>query len=334
MHKCRLNELILHAAISPDGPILIKSGTESGADPTLPSMNFVRTRHPIHGDRTIYLPGSSLKGTLRSHVERIIRTVLGDNPEVCCDPLGDRSCGRRIDGLNAARKANNQRSLSTVEEYLELCLACRIFGHTAHASHFSISDAYPVDPVDTLPVRQGVAINRFSGGVGVGPFEMEVATTGEFTFRLMLTNFELWQVGLLALALRDLAEGRLLIGFGKSRGLGKVHLRLAHLEIAYPGRFDDFDPAAQLWGAGALNPGLQSEYHFVSGDRLPLPAGGQAQPEMAAWGRPAVRFGLPEAPGASAAGKEARAAANQAIFQALAASVRAWRNFTRERPHA
>jgi CRISPR-associated RAMP protein (TIGR02581 family) len=348
MHKRRLNELILYAILQPDGPILIKSGTESGADPTLPSMNFVRTRHPENGERTIYLPGSSLKGAIRSHIERIIRTVQQDHrPEICCDPLDAReSCGKRIDMLNAERKRQKLDPLNTAEEYQELCLACRIFGHMAHASHFTSSDAYPLVAIDTqtqteaLSVRQGVAINRFSGGVGVGPFEIEVAITGQFQCRLMLTNFELWQVGLLALALRDLAQGRLLLGFGKSRGLGKVDLFLTHMEIAYPGHFASFDPVAHIYGAGALASDLVRPYWLVPNDELALPAGGRLAPDGLTWGRPAVLFGL-QSPRLSAADLqetqqvEQIQAAHAQIMSVLAATVPAWAKYKKpEATHA
>ena len=43
MHKRLFNEAILELTIHPDGPILVKAG-ESGADPTRPAMEFVRTR--------------------------------------------------------------------------------------------------------------------------------------------------------------------------------------------------------------------------------------------------------------------------------------------------
>lgn len=327
MHKMRINELTLEGLIEPDGPILIKSGVESGADPTLPSMNFVRTRHPREGAPTIYLPGASLKGVLRSHVERIVRTVHGADPKWCCDPLGDDSCGKRLEN------ENKRAALTTSEEYRRLCLACRIFGHMAHASHFSAADAYPEKAINALPVRQGVAINRFSGGVGVGPFEMEVATAGRFGLRLMLVNFEIWQVGLLALALRDLAEGRLLIGFGKSRGLGKVSLALKRLEIGYPGRFGDFDPTTHLYGVGALvDKETAGKYGFVPGDRLAL-SGGKLAGDSALWGRPAVSFGLE--PGEQDSQAEALERANQAIFAALARTVPAWAGYRKaEASHA
>lgn len=72
MHKKFVNHCTIDLTIIPDGPILIKSGKE-GADPTKPDMEFVETYHA--GGRTIYLPGSSLKGAIRAHAERIVRTI-------------------------------------------------------------------------------------------------------------------------------------------------------------------------------------------------------------------------------------------------------------------
>jgi CRISPR/Cas system CSM-associated protein Csm3 (group 7 of RAMP superfamily) len=72
MHKRFVNQCTIDLTIVPCGPILIKSGKE-GADPTKPDMEFVETYHA--GGRSIYLPGSSLKGAIRAHAERIVRTV-------------------------------------------------------------------------------------------------------------------------------------------------------------------------------------------------------------------------------------------------------------------
>ena len=59
MHKQLVNEASFRFVIEPDGPILIKAG-ESGADPTRPDMEFVRTRWPGSKEPDVYLPGSSL----------------------------------------------------------------------------------------------------------------------------------------------------------------------------------------------------------------------------------------------------------------------------------
>ena len=69
MHKCLFNEAIIKLTIEPVGPILIKAG-DSGSDPTKPDMSFVRTMR--NGESTVYLPGSSLKGFLRSHCEKLL----------------------------------------------------------------------------------------------------------------------------------------------------------------------------------------------------------------------------------------------------------------------
>ena len=73
MHKATFLEGTLHFSITPDGPILIKAGDTGGADPTLPDMEFVRTRR--RGSAEVYLPGSSLKGVIRAHCERICRSL-------------------------------------------------------------------------------------------------------------------------------------------------------------------------------------------------------------------------------------------------------------------
>ncbi len=319
MHKRRLNEWNVQLVIEPIGPLLIKSGGESGADPTLPSMNFVRTHHAQLG-RTIYLPGSSLKGALRSHAERIIRTVHGEASPACCDPLdGRNSCGSRTRTIKPA-----------AEQYKALCLACRIFGHTVQASHFTIADAYPSNAIDEPPdlqVRHQVAIDRLSGGVAVGPFEIEVAQSGRFETQITLINFERWQLGLMALVLRDLVEGRLLLGYGKSRGLGRVKAYVGRMEIAYPGRLSTDGVTSTIWGAGALAADLVEDYGFVGGDQGPLPVEGRLIPDSAIWGRPAICFGAQgQSPLLSLSSSDLEAA-HASVLQVLASLVPAWASY-------
>jgi CRISPR-associated RAMP protein (TIGR02581 family) len=225
MHKYLFNTLELKLTFTPDGPLLIKSGKSDGADPTLPDMNFVRSTHPVAGTPTIYLPGSSLKGVFRSHAERILRTLSIE----CCDPLGDKACDTK-----PIFKTQQKGSVT----YQTLCPACKLFGHTVMASHFLISDAYPETAQDILPIRQMVAIDRRSGS-SVNTFTMETATEGNFQATLLLKNFERWQIGLLALVLRDLSLGRLSVGFGKSRGLGRMNVNYDQLTITYPGSADN-----------------------------------------------------------------------------------------------
>ncbi len=214
MHKRLLNEAMITVAIQPEGPILIKAG-DKGADPTLPDMEFVRTNGQP------YVPGSSLKGVIRAHCERLARTVGGE--ALACDPLDAKvSCSAQLQGKNLSTAARHARS----------CFACRLFGNTVLASRFAITDATCQEAPQTEE-RNGVAIDRVFGSVAVGPFNYETVIAGTFTTKLVLRNFGLAQLGLLALTFRDLQQGRVRIGFGKSRGLGTVTCTVQSVLLRY-----------------------------------------------------------------------------------------------------
>jgi CRISPR/Cas system CSM-associated protein Csm3 (group 7 of RAMP superfamily) len=229
MHKRFVNQCTIALTIVPCGPILIKSGKE-GADPTKPDMEFVETYHA--GGRSIYLPGSSLKGAIRAHAERIVRTVGRDrnpkNPNILWanDPLND----------DYGYLKNNGKPLPASEIYKQSSFTDQMFGNTSIASRVRIEDAYPVEPKQMkLEERNGVAIDRVFGSVAVGPFNYQVCTSGEFHTKIHLKNFSLAQLGLIGLVLRDLNEGWFGLGFAKSRGLGMVEVKLNSAVVQYPG---------------------------------------------------------------------------------------------------
>lgn len=290
MHKRLVNEAVIGLTISPLGPILIKAG-ESGADPTRPDMEFVRTWHG--GEETLYLPGSSLKGVLRAHCERIARTVDDEEQArqrgraLSCDPLdGKLSCSGRWEEDKKRRKREKLPELTGMEIHSDSCSICQMFGNTSLASHFRIADAYPVDSGQVkTEERNGVAIDRVFGSVAVGPFQFEVVTQGDFRTTLTLKNFTLAQLGLLALALRDLSEGRVSLGFAKSRGLGRVTAHFDALALRYPlaerrdgqiylvGRAEPAGEAGQLVGVGAfLADDERRAYGYPEQDWAALPA--------------------------------------------------------------
>ena len=274
MHKQLLNEALITLLIQPTGPILIKSGIEYGADPTTPKMNFVRTFHHQQGE-ILYLPGSSLKGVIRSYCEKICRTMFAqavggkmvtytfesDKTQLgCCDTFDDGrtrfSCGgimEAIEQYNPEREDSRQRfeqlknsgyledvdsslagkRFNSAEIYKHSCLACKFFGSTKLASRVAISDFYPTEAYKS-EARTNVAIDRILGSALSGAlFDMEVLTKGQFKGEIYLRNFELWQLGLLGLALRDLENERLRIGFAKSRGLGLVKAEVDSVKLSY-----------------------------------------------------------------------------------------------------
>lgn len=274
MHKRLLNEVTIELMLEPDGPILIKSGRE-GADPTHPDMQFVRTVHP-EGGETVYLPGPSLKGVVRAHCERIVRSL---DESAACNPVDrDSSCSEQ--------RFRNGRDVNGTEAYARSCFVCKLFGNTALAGRLRTADAYPIDP-DAVHTeeRDGVAIDRVYGSVAFGPFNFEVATSGTFRTTLHLHNVTLAQLGLVGLVLRDLKLGRVAIGFGKSRGLGRVRAGFDEMTIRYPTctvangdvttlAGTRLSSATELAGVG-LFPDVEEEYEFPSNgaERAALPDG-------------------------------------------------------------
>lgn len=253
MHKATFLEGVIHLTIQPDGPILIKAGESGGADPTHPDMEFVRTRRG--GVEQVFIPGPSLKGVIRAQAERICRSLdseaqqgerlkrrraLGDDQRVplADNPLGEGTSYRGLDDMQyssgrAIEAMKLEGSDRTATIYRRTSFVSQIFGHTSLAGRVRFADAYAASELQ-IEERNGVAIDRIYGSVAVGPFNYEVVVAGTFTTRIDFKNLTLAQLALLGLALRDLAEGRVAIGFGKSRGLGRVKVTFDRMELFYP----------------------------------------------------------------------------------------------------
>jgi CRISPR/Cas system CSM-associated protein Csm3 (group 7 of RAMP superfamily) len=280
MHKRFVNYCSIALTIIPDGPILIKSGKE-GADPTKPDMEFVETYYA--GGRSIYLPGSSLKGAIRAHAERIVRTVGRDTRPTNGNGLW-ASNPLNLNELKYLESISDSQDIYRLSSFTD-----QMFGNTSIASRVRIEDAYPDKnkPKPKLEERNGVAIDRVFGSVAVGPFNYQVCTAGEFNTKIHLKNFTLAQLGLIGLVLRDLNDGWFGIGFAKSRGLGAVQVKLNSAVVQYPGcELKDNQICAigsqkqwtytSLLGAGEfLEPNEAQAYGFPSEDRKETPVGAQ-----------------------------------------------------------
>jgi CRISPR-associated RAMP protein (TIGR02581 family) len=228
MHKKLVNHCTLELTLIPDGPILIKSGRQ-GADPTKPDMEFVETYY--RGKRSIYLPGSSLKGAIRAHAERIVRTV-SEKEDFDLNTLSVPWANNPLED-----KHHYLKNQTSVKIYKFSCFTDQMFGNTSISSRIRIEDAYPLN-VQQVKVeeRNGVAIDRVFGFAKPGAlFNYQVCTSGEFRTKIHLKNFTLAQLGLIGLVLRDLHEGWFGLGFAKSRGLGTVRVKYNSAVIQYPG---------------------------------------------------------------------------------------------------
>jgi len=267
MHKAALNRARLDLRLIPAGPLCVKSGDQAIGllRPELPDLMCVRTRR--NGRHTVYVPGASLKGVVRSSAERVLRS-LG---LACCDPLSHTGpCQRDASRLGdevARRGGEGPHPMAGV--YRMVCLACRTFGSQALASRVSFADAYPPEDEPELferanqtESRSGVSIDRRTGGPARGKlFEQETVTGGAFDTTIHLGNFELWQLGLVGLVLRELDDGFVRLGSAKSRGFGQVRVELRSLRIdQLPGGRSGIETLA---GVGALASDWRDAYGLL-----------------------------------------------------------------------
>ncbi|MCL4298484.1 MAG: CRISPR-associated RAMP protein [Anaerolineae bacterium] len=260
MLKKLVNEVKFSLTLTTTGPVLIRSGH---ATLTGPDMTPVLTYR--NGERQVYLPGSSLKGVFRNHVEKVSRTL---NEAAVCNPFSSSACGTKLQ----ARKKQNEKSVTNEVAYHDSCVVCRLFGSTFFIGRVSISDAYLVDESRPLPteLRDGVGIDRLTGGAAHGAkFDLEAVSSGvQFRTDVYLRNFECWQLGMLLLVVQDLHDGLIRVGSGTSRGLGGMVGQVSELTINHLGNLSQ-KPAPEIWGLGKFL-GENSPYGTTAQDVLHL----------------------------------------------------------------
>ena len=194
-------------------------------------------KHPV-------LTGAGLRGVIRSHGERIARTLatLNADNEVflkkcpACNPL-EGKIGEPLPSCDSLLKKAKHSSKTEVKDN-DLCLACRLFGSTRRGSRFIVEDApYESTPEQKEPVLKildFLAIDRFTGG-GAESLKFDALTLWKpaFSLRLHLDNPAEWEIGWLMFVLRDMADGWLSVGAGTTKGLGRVKLVDWSLRFGY-----------------------------------------------------------------------------------------------------
>jgi CRISPR-associated protein Csm3 len=205
-----------------------------------------------------YIPGSSLRGAIRSELERMI-PELGLGLRSCTLFLKDDSDGAC---LTASEKLHKElRDLSeqlgegeTHEDreakaarFLEehLCDLCKLFGSPLYASRLAIEDCLPATEQLLTTVRDGVGIDRDTGAARENvKFNYEVLETGrerpKFRLRVQAENLAETDWKLLDLVAFVLEEG-FFVGGKRAAGLGRVRLVEGSLQVR------GFDSVQALW---------------------------------------------------------------------------------------
>lgn len=271
MFSRQMNQIRIDLSITPNGPLLIRSGRQ-GADPTRPNLECVRTT--VDGAPSVFIPGSSLKGVSRAHAERLMRSE-----------------GLEITDTFERSQAFRQGAPG-VETYSKSCPLGRTFGNLHVKGHVSVSDLIPgghappgsdertaeLAKANAVEQRNGVGIDRLLGSASTGAlFDEEAVVQGRFDGRILLRNVQLYQLALVLLVLRDLDEGFLQLGSSTTRGHGFVRADIRSITVeSRRGK----SPEGHLLGLGELLPDAVDAYRLVGEDRVELPAGLRPTPKL------------------------------------------------------
>ena len=257
------NRYVIDCTLTPEGAIHVGSGEASDiAD----SAAMRQT-----GDALI--PGSSMRGALRSLLERMVvslgfpgtvkQCVLFAEPEALAGlNRQGAECLANDREFHKLSAEDQERKLTGNDEVL--CDLCQLFGSTVMAGRLKTLDATPVTTggaKSTFAVRHGVGINRDTHTAQEHiKYEFEVAEKGPaYDFGLEIENATARDFALLYILLMEMRQG-FAVGGKKNQGLGRV--KMTGYTVSY------FDPESMvdpyslrefLVARGALKPVANGE---------------------------------------------------------------------------
>lgn len=179
------------------------------------------------------IPGSTVRGALRRHLERLLAGLNRQDLEPCGDHgTRDHQCVTAAPEVQA-RLASMIQSGSSPEEldgFLQghLCPVCRLFGARMVPSRLRFPDLQPA-PGGTivLGARAGMGVDRITGaGHNRGVYQYEVVERGgTFGFTMIGENLDSEDLGMIGIALTEAAAEGIQIGGGRSHGVGRCTIR-------------------------------------------------------------------------------------------------------------
>lgn len=197
-----------------------------------------RSTEPIGADLPVIkdaleqplIPGSSFKGALRSRLESFLRGIdisLAEDPASFTSPTRNQI-------IKKLKEDYQDDAILTDKLLNQTDLISRLFGSPWIASKFQVRDL-TVD-VDTwfgqYQERDGVAIDRDTETAAEGKlYNFQVVPSGtNFHLKIVVENAENWELGLLMIGLHQFESQQILLGGGRSRGLGVVSLKIDQLQ--------------------------------------------------------------------------------------------------------
>ncbi|MBF2072925.1 MAG: hypothetical protein IGS50_04070 [Synechococcales cyanobacterium C42_A2020_086] len=239
-------KLALNITWKPKDPVMVKAEGDGIAVDILPLVSQVTGK--IH----FVIPGSSIKGVLRAHAERIVRTVCNISPTP--DKFLEQVKLALVNELfGSAEKSNTRQSegkigaLSVDDCYATLEMAPDHWAKVENApkdqnetfAHFKQTLATTLkgtrQPFQTLQPAMHVAVDRWTGGAADGMLYSVLEPIGvewhPINIHVDLERLKKYgedkvqpAIALLLLVLRDFADRKIPIGYGTNRGMGTVEV--------------------------------------------------------------------------------------------------------------
>jgi len=250
----------LHIEIQwqPVSPVMVKAEADGIAVDILPLVS-------ANGSNLSFvIPGSSIKGSLRSQSERIMRTLLNKQTESTGDSRKDFSNQlEQVDLIRhlfgtAAKIVNGEQvgnigALSTDDCYASLDFSEQQWLAVTSAQNESgLRTSLDAANLNSTQQAFHVAIDRWTGGAAEGflysnlepidvswqPIRLTINCT-----RIKEKSDYLPAIALILLTLRDLSMGKIPLGYGTNRGMGAIGV--TNIKLTGSG-FDELLPNLSL----------------------------------------------------------------------------------------
>ena len=215
------NKYILKGTLVALDPIHIGSSSKNTLDPVdVDSAVLKDSRgYPV-------IPGSSVKGVVRSWFESVLRGA----GVFACDVLDNKNCC-------TAKEEEKRKDCKDLREkaemaYKDSCEVCRLFGGREFAGKLKFKDSYLIGE-PSFEFRDGVGIDRETGAVrGHAKYDFEIISKdSEFSFYLTAENLDEKQKKYFEFIVEALKNGELSVGGKTSRGLGRFAVKDINIEI-------------------------------------------------------------------------------------------------------
>lgn len=212
------NKQVITGVITAIDPIHIGSSGNEGLDPTQIDSSVLKG-----ADGKPIIPGSSLKGVIRSAFSAALRSIGKD----ACDVLDNDKCCTTDKALKIIIQDKSMTEKEKAQKiYDNSCVACRLFGGHGIASHLSFKDCGFIGEKCIYEYRDGVGIDPDTGSAKHGAkYDYEIVPKGSrFEFYMTAENLDEDQEKYLDYILRLLESGELCVGGFTTRGLGRIQL--------------------------------------------------------------------------------------------------------------